>query len=190
MHNTPDGISLDAQIYPLELLAATAARLLKGDDYDGAVESAVALLNACKRYQGKALRNKAALEKIEETCEDRKTEERTARRIPFSNALEKIYGRSRLSRNVEAHLAFTAYRLELFDQPWLSEEVISREMKQGFLPSEVASFAKDYKAVSRKEWREIVDAYKRHQTSAEKIRKHFDAAQKPVSGKKRRGSGK
>ena len=26
IHNTPDGISLDAQIYPLELLAATAAR--------------------------------------------------------------------------------------------------------------------------------------------------------------------
>jgi hypothetical protein len=190
IHNTPDGISLDTQIYPLELLAATAARLLNGNDYDGAVEGAVALLNACKRYQGKALRNKTVLGKIEEACEVRKTEERPAGRIPFNDALEKIYGRSRLSRNVEAHLTFTAYRLGLLDQPQLSEKVVSQERKRDFLPSEVATLAKDYKAIPRGEWRVILDEYKRHLAPTEKNKKHFDAAQKPVSGKKRRVSGK
>jgi len=191
IHNTPDGISLDAQIYPLELLAATAARLLEGNDYEGAVERAVALLNTCERYQVQALRNKTVLGKIEEAFEDRKTEERTAKRVPFGDALEEIYGKHRPKRNRETHLAFTAHRLELNDAPLILEKVISQERKQGFLPSEVASLTKDYNAIPSNERHVIVGEYNRHFTPAEKkVKKVLLRPKSPASGKKRRVVGK
>ena len=155
------------------------------------MERAVALLNTCKLQQAQALRNKTVLGKIEEACEDRKTEERTAKRVPFRDALEKIYGRSRLSRNNESHLAFTAYRLGLNDDPQILEKVISQERKQGFLPSEVASLTKDYNEIPAKEWRLIVGEYKRHCTPAEKkVKKVLLRPKSPASGQKRRVVGK
>lgn len=190
IHDTPNGIVVDAQTYPLELLAATAARLLEGNDYEGAVERAVALLNACKRYQWLALRNKTLMGNIEEMSKERKREETAAKRIPFSAALEKIYGRSRLSRNIDTHCIFTAYRLGLLAEPEAYLKLIEIQKQEGFLPSEVASLTKDYKAIPANEWRGIVDEYKRHRAPIGKSKKAFDTAKKPVSGKKRRVAGK
>jgi hypothetical protein len=188
IHNTPDGIALDAQIYPLELLAATAARLLEGNDYEGAVERAVALLNACEIYQGQALRNKTLLGKIEETYAAGKTEGKKTDHIPFKKALKQIYKKDRWSRNLETHLALTAYRLGLNDDPKLLDTVISQERKQGFLPSEVASLTKDYNAIPAKEWSVIVGEYKRHCTPSKKSEKSLGKAQKPRIWQKASGA--
>ena len=184
-HATPTGVSVDAQIYPLDLLSAVAARLLEGNDYVGAVERAVALLNACRKYQQEALRNKSLLNEIEALGEARQNEEQTARRVPFSSALEKIYGRSRMDRNLESHLVMTSDRLGLVGE--LLDKAISEEMKQGFLPSEVDALANRYKAIPSADWRAIVAEYKQHRKPPEN--KSLDRLKKRDSGKKPRAPG-
>lgn len=187
IHSTPSGVSLDSQNYPLELLAVVAARLLEGSDYTGAVERAVALLNACKEYQEQSVRNKTLLDKIGELSEARDAGERAAKRVPFSSALEKIYGRSRMGRNLEYHYALTGYKLG-FDEPRVLEKVISLEMERGFLIPELEGLAREYKSIPSAEWRAIVAEHKRHRTPPEN--KIVDRQKKRSSGKKPLTAGK
>ena len=188
VHNKIAGFLLSTKSYPLELLAATASRLLEGDDYEGAVTRAVRLLKTCEKFQDVASHNKAWLEESAKQNRALVAESRTSKHIPFSSALEKIYARSRHNRNLDAHRAFIGYRFKETGDYRYSAKFIDEDADRGFLPSEVERLRGEFQAIPSGKWRTIMVEYNRQNAPTEK--KCLVGSKKASTGKKRPPAGK
>ena len=168
LHNSIAGFLLSTKSYPLELLAATASRLLEGEDYEDAVMRAALLLRTCEKFQEVASNNKAWVEESAKQTIAAVAESRTSKRIPFSAALEKIYARSRLDRNLDAHRAFLWHKFKETGKSQYLAAAITQDEDKGFLPSEVERLRREFQAIPKGKWWAIMVKYNRQNAPLEK----------------------
>ncbi|XHR27980.1 MAG: hypothetical protein ACFUZC_18875 [Chthoniobacteraceae bacterium] len=187
-HNRLGGVGRFTKTYPLELLAATASRLLEGEEYEDAVFRAAWLLKTCEEFLEHASKNKAHIEESAKQTKAKIAESRTSKRIPFSSALEKIYKRSKRYLNLDAHRAFIGYKFKETGDYQYSAEFIAQDEDQGFLPSEVERLRGEYEAIPSGKWRAIMIEYNRHKTPLEE--NAWSAPKKASTGKRQQATGK
>ena len=161
------------QGYPLEVVANIAARLLTGDDFNGAARRALRLLDACRETQEEELGNKESMKKFFDGVNKMNQEKQSCDPLLFRSGLKEIY-KGRFERNLRKHIIMACHLLDgEEDQIALACQKISFDIKEGFYPSNKDSAIKAYKAAisdwgrisvkhgraCEKVWQELINGY-------------------------------